>query len=139
MRAKWQDGKKQRLEECLPDFVGNLSRVALAFKLRRRAEEERAQGAREAELRRREEAKLRAEQEERRRQEARRGECLEAEVSRWRRAGDIRDYVQAAIHTLGGGDLESISDAAIREHLRWALAYAESLDPLGRAEEPPGP
>ncbi|MHB1344027.1 MAG: hypothetical protein ACYCX3_06675 [Thermoleophilia bacterium] len=130
VRSKWQDGKKQRLEECLPDFIGNLSRVALAFKLRRRAEEEGARAAREAELRRWEEAKLREEQEERRREEARRGERLEAEVSRWRRAQDIREYVQAALHSLGAADLESVSDEEKREHLHWALAYAESLDPL---------
>ena len=51
VRSKWQDGKRQRLEDLLDDFVGNLSRVALAFKLKRQAEEERAVAAREAERR----------------------------------------------------------------------------------------
>ncbi len=138
VRSKWQDGKRQRLEDCLPDFIGNLSRVALAFKLRRQAEEERARAAREAEIRRWEEDRLREEQEERRRQEGRRAECLEAEVSRWRRAQDIRDYVQAAILALGAADLEGISDEAQREHLRWAMAYAEKLDPLRPAGDPRG-
>lgn len=137
VRSKWQDGKRQRREDCLPDFIANLSRVALAFKLRRQAEEERARAAREAELRRWEEARLRAEQEERRSEEARRGERLEGVVSRWRRAKDIREYVQAAIHALGEADLESVPDETQREHLRWALAYADKLDPLSQENEPP--
>lgn len=130
VRSKWQDGKRQHLEDCLGDFVGNLSRVSLAFKLRRKAEEERARAAREAERRRLEESIRRQEAEERRRQEQRRGEQLEAEVQQWRRAQDIRDYVQAALKMLERTDPNNESSQVLRERLRWALEYADTLDPL---------
>ena len=51
-----------------------------------------------------EESIRRQEEEERRREEERRGEELEAEVARWRRAQDIRSYVEAALEMLGDAD-----------------------------------
>lgn len=130
VRSKWQDGKQQRVENCLAEFIANLSRASLAFKLKRQAEEERAQAAREAERRRWEEEKRRNEEEERQRQEKRRRDEFEAEVARWRRARDIRDYVQAALEALGEEDPSCASDKAQRERLRWALEYSDKLDPL---------
>jgi hypothetical protein len=137
VRSKWQDGKRQRLEDCLEDFVGHLSRVALAFKLQRRAAEERTIAAREAERRRLEESIRRHEAEERRQEEEGRGKQLEAEVALWRRAQDIRGYVQAAREMLGEADLGSEADQTARERLRWALEYADRIDPLHRGGKRP--
>jgi len=135
VRSRWQDGKRQRLEDLLDDFVGNLSRVALAFKLRRQAEEERAAAAREAERRRLEESLRRREEEERRQEEERRGKELEHEVTRWRRAEDIRSYVQAALDTLGDAEPANEADRLARERLLWALEYADRIDPLRGSSE----
>jgi len=130
VRTKWQETKQQRLEEMLPEFVACLSTAALSFKLERKAEEQRAAEAREAEIRRYEERRRRWEEEERRREEAKRKEALEAEVALWRRAQDIRDYVRTALASLGDGDAMTDDGQSLRERLRWALEYADRIDPL---------
>lgn len=114
----------------LGESVANLRRVAHAFKLKRQAEEERAWAARQAELRRMEEAKLRHEQEERQRQEKRRRDEFDTEVARWRHAHDVRAYVAAALAKLEAEPLEGEAGQKVRERLRWALAYADMVDPL---------
>ena len=137
VRAKWQDGKRQRLEQCLGSFVAHLSTVALAFKLKRDADAQRAIAAREAELRRLEESRLRYQAEERRRQEEKREQQLEAEVALWRRAEDIRAYVQATLKILGDGDAVTADDKSARERMKWALEYADRIDPLPQEEARP--
>jgi hypothetical protein len=135
VRSKWQDGKRQRLEDCLGAFIANLSTVALAFKLKREDDEQRTIAAREAELRQLEEARLRQEAEERRRQEERREQKLEAEVALWRRARDIRAYVQATLEMIGDGDAGGEDDQTVCERLLWALDFADRIDPLHRGED----
>lgn len=130
VRTKWQETKHERLEELLPEFAAYLSTAALSFKLERKAEEQRAAEAREAEIRRYEEQKRRWAEEDRRREEEKRGQALEAEVARWRRAEDIRDYVRAALAALEEQDPPPVDKQAERDRLRWALEYADRIDPL---------
>lgn len=131
-RGKWQETKQQRLEEMLPEFVAYLTTAALSFKLERKAEEQRAAEAREAEIRLYEEQKRRWEEEDRRREEEKREQALEAEVARWRRAEDIRDYVRAALAAFEERDPPPVDRQADQDRLRWALEYADRIDPLHR-------
>ena len=132
IRTKWQDGKRQRLEQMLEEFVQNLTTIALAFKLKREDDERRAVAAREAERRRREEELRQYEQAKRQREEKKNAEELEAEVARWKRAQDIRDYVQAASKSLRREHTASSDEQQARDRLRWALEYADMIDPLCR-------
>jgi len=56
-------------------------------------------------------------------------------VARWRRAQDIRSYVQAALETLKDADPTNETDRVARERLRWALEYADRIDPLHPNDE----
>ena len=135
VRTKWQETKQQRLEELLPEFVAYLTTAALSFKLERKAEEQRAAEAREAEIRRYEEQKRRWEEEDRRREEEKQEQALEAEVARWRRAEDIRDYVRAALAALAALEKRNpppVDRQPERDRLRWALEYADRIDPINR-------
>lgn len=135
VRTKWQDGKRQRLENCLGAFVAHLSTVALAFKLKREDDARRAIEAREAAQHRHEEEMRRLEEAERQRQEERREQQLKAEVARWRRAEDIRAYVMATLKSLGDGDAVIADGQSVRERMRWALDYADRIDPLRGNED----
>jgi hypothetical protein len=130
IRSKWQDGKRQRLEDCLETFIANLSTVALAFRLKREEDERRAAEAREAARVRHEEEARRLEEGERRRQEELREKALEAEVAQWRRAEDIRSYVTATLESLGEEDAATDDGESVRKRMQWALDYADRIDPL---------
>jgi len=110
-RASWNDGKKQRVEDCLTDFVAYLPLVAEKLKKCREACELRAAVERER-------ARIREEAEEYWQEEERRRKELLVRLERWRLARDIRDYV-SDLRVCGPVD----------EDLRWALAYADSVDP----------
>jgi hypothetical protein len=136
IRTKWQDGKRQRLEQMLESFVENLSTVALAFKIKRDDDEQRAVEAREAERRRCEEELRRYEEAARQREEKKKVEELEAEVARWKRAQDIRDYVEAAKRSLEAEGVAAEDAERTRDRLRWALKYADQIDPLRQPGHP---
>ena len=135
VRSRWQDGKRQRLEQCLGAFVAHLSTVSLAFKLKREDDARRAIEAREAARVRYEEELRRLEEEERQRQEEHREKQLEAEVALWRRAEDIRAYVEATLTMLGKVDDVTEDGQSVRKRMGWALDYADRIDPLHRRED----
>jgi len=135
VRSRWQDGKRQRLEDCLGAFIAHLSTVALAFKLKREDDERRAIEAREAALRRHEEEMRRLDEAERQRQEELREKRLETEVALWRRAEDIRAYAKATLESLGDGDAITENGKSIRESMQWALDYADRIDPLNKTDD----
>jgi hypothetical protein len=138
LHTSWKDGKRQRLEECLEEFVAYLSTVALAFKLKREEEARQAQAAHEKAVRDYEEYMRRFEEEKRQRQEEERGKKLEARVARWRRAQDIRDYIKVASRRLDSEDPISEDVQRQRNELAWALRWADRIDPLvPRPDEPP--
>jgi hypothetical protein len=57
-------------------------------------------------------------------------ERLTAEVAEWRKARDLRDYARQAMADLGDGDIQTADGGSLREELRWALEYADKIDPL---------
>jgi hypothetical protein len=87
-RRTWTDGKKQRLEGCLNDFIIVLLKTSDAIKQQRR---EREKARHKYEILQRERAeKLRMIQE-----EEKRISRLEAEVTNWHLSQRIRRYVEA--------------------------------------------
>ena len=92
--------------------------------------------AREEERRRKEfeetQKRWRLEEEERRckEQEAACGKHIQQELASWRMARDVRAYV-AKIHALvKDADLKITEGAGAAQELKWALAYADQIDPL---------
>jgi len=57
-------------------------------------------------------------------------ERLQAEVSAWQRARDLRAYAGEALAALGDGDATTTEGGSLRDELLWALAYADRIDPL---------
>ena len=125
-RTTCKDAKKLPLEQQLDEFVAYLSTIALASKLKREDDERYRLAAVEAQRRHLEE--------ERRRKDAERLKELEGEVARWRRAQDIRAYVEAATHLLEDSP-DSDKLQRRRAGLALLLKHAKRIDPL----EPPDP
>jgi hypothetical protein len=86
LRRTWNDGKKQRVEDCLGAFISYLPVIA-EQKRQDRLEAERQRQIELEEEKRRADARARREEEERRRKE------LSELLGRWRLAGDIRAFV----------------------------------------------
>jgi hypothetical protein len=122
MRQSWADGKAQRVEDCLGEFIVGLVKAAEVIKARRLEREARARQQRAAEERR--EAALRRQAEEEARIRA-----LDHAVAAWSRARTIREYV-AAFRAAGGQGVETDASTAIAEWLAWAEAFGDRLDPL---------
>jgi len=123
------DGKRQRIEECLNEFVVKLEAEAV----RRKREAERLERERLAceERRRRREAF-----EERKRGELERLEALEKEAHEWRRAQEIRAYVAAVEATLESEPLDHERTKEIREWIAWSRHKADWIDPIVAAPCP---
>jgi hypothetical protein len=128
VRTAWKDGKRQSLEQQLDGFVGYLSTVALAFKLKREDDERRRVEALQAQRRRHDEELRRWDEEERARKVAERLKELEADVAHWRRAQDIRAYVEAARQLLEGRP--DTEETRRRAELEWLAEQADRIDPL---------
>ena len=123
------DGKHQRVEQCLNEFVVKLEAEAV----RRKRELEH----REREHRRWEEqARLRREREEKRQKETERLKALEEETRNWKRAEDIRAYV-AAIEAKTVREAGTIDgDSELGQWIVWARHKADWLDPIVNAKCP---
>jgi len=122
-QSSWSDGKKQRIEDCLNDFIVGLTRASVASR------------ARDLEWKRREEERLeqirrQAEEEKRREEEKKRVQDLISEAQSWKQSQLIREYIEAvrakAIEKTGEVPLGSELDRWIS----WANQLAERLDPL---------
>lgn len=122
-RKNWSDGSRQRVEDCLNDFIAVLIEEA-AIKRAERAEQERRKRLEEEERRRREEAERRQEEEEARIQ------ALIKEAEAWERSRQIRAYINAVKE----GVIEKYGQIApgskIEQWLTWAQQQADRFDPL---------
>jgi hypothetical protein len=122
-RVSWTDGKRQRIEDHLNDFMATL-RNAAAEQLRREKEWE------EAERRRKEEERLAEERRKRRLAEQRKLWALLVESVSWQQSQQIRSYVEAIkrrIQEIGGS---AEQDQDLKDWIEWACRQADSLDPL---------
>lgn len=123
------DGKHQRIEQCLNEFVVKLETEAVR---RKRELEHRERQHRLWE----EQERRRHEREERQRKEMERLKALEEEAREWKRAEEIRTYVAAveARTKREGGDIDP--DSELGQWLAWARHKADWIDPLINAKCP---
>ena len=105
-RSTWADGERQRLDKCLVAFV--LAAEACAAERRASSEEEERS------------RRLRAEERRSQEEENERLGLLLREFEHWSKAERLREFTRAA-HAAN-----AIGDA----WFRWAMQYADSLDPL---------
>lgn len=122
-RCTWKDGKHQRIENCLNDFIAELFATADAMK-RHREEAERRRREWEDEARRRQEVARREAE------DARNAKELNEIIGRWRLARDIRLYVSEINAMVSASGREVPCDSKLRTSLAWASAYAERVDPV---------
>jgi hypothetical protein len=123
------DGKRQRVEQCLNEFVVKLEAEAVHRK--REAERQEREKRRWEEQERRRRAR-----EEKREKEIEQLKALEEEAGNWKRAEEIRAYVAAAEakKTREGGTIDS--DSEFGQWIAWARHKADWIDPLVRAKCP---
>jgi len=122
-RRTWNDGSRQRLEDC----IDSITRILLATGERLRA----ARLRREAEEQiRKIESHYAAESERRARDERERIEALNRDVDNWHRSETIRAYLAAFRSCMEkwSGPIQPKSD--VGRWLAWAEIYADRLDPL---------
>ena len=129
IRRNWSDGKRQRLEDVLGEFVVGLSPAASRLRELHVEDARRQRAHLEAELRRAEEA-------ERRRLEEARIARLIGEAAAWSRAAELRAYALAGLRLLDEHGGEGEADEARRVDLEWLVGYADRVDPLMRELDP---
>jgi hypothetical protein len=117
------DGKHQRVEQFLNEFVVKIEAEAV----RRKRHEEHLERQR---LLWEEQARRRREREEKQRKEMERLEALEEEAHNWKRAEDIRAYVAAveAKEARDDGSIELASE--LGQWIAWARHKADWIDPI---------
>lgn len=120
-RKSWADGKKQRVEDCLNDFVVGLRAVAEA---KRRADIERRERAARREEERRIKEAIRAREE----AERRRWDDLRRRAAAWEEHRRIVRYIRALRRRLEHAPDEL--KAAARPWLEWAEARIGDSDPF---------
>lgn len=123
VRTAWRDGKRQRIEGCLNDFISSLHVVADAIRAHR-AEQERRHRQYEEEAKRRRDEQLRAEE------EARRAKELQEVIRDWRFAKEVRAYVEEARGMVADAGLRMDDDGPFGRWLKFAIEHAEKVDPL---------
>ncbi len=127
IRRTWSDAKKQRVEDCLNDFIASVIKTAAALRQRRKEQEEAARQREIEKVREAEERKARQARERELEEERRRLAELEAEADAWNRARRIRAYVDAVIAAKGAG----AEGSELAEWVAWARRKADEIDPLG--------
>jgi hypothetical protein len=123
VQTSWRDGKRQRVEGCLNDFVASLYVVADAIKTHRIEQEWRRKEAEE-------EQKRRWEEQRRQEDEAKRAKELEEVIGQWRFAQDVRAYVAEARKMVADAELTINADSPFDKWLEFSASYAEKVDPL---------
>ena len=122
-RRSWNDGSRQRLENCVDSMTESLLVTGERLRderLRREAEEQI----------RKVESRYHAENERRARDERERIEALNRDVDNWYRSERIRAYLAAFRSCMEkwSGPIQPKSD--VGRWLAWAETYADRLDPL---------
>jgi hypothetical protein len=120
-RARWSDGKVQRLETLIGDFVAGLMRTAVAI---RRQEDERKQREDERERRVREAEQLRKDIQE----EEKKVEQLNQWVESWERAQRLRSFI--AVYAEKSISWSAAKQAQYKAWIEWATKQADRLDPF---------
>ena len=113
-------------EQIVKTFEGAAPKITKLLEERAREEERRRKEFDEQEKRwRREEAERRRKEE-----EAARVKRIQEEIASWRMARDVRTYVSEIHALVKDADLRITEGADADQELKWALAYADRIDPL---------
>ena len=122
-RRRWRDGKKQRVELCLAEFLQTVLRIAVEVAEDRRQREEEWRKRQEWEKQRTD--KLREIE-----QETANVSSLMREADQWKRSQDLREFIATTerVAIKQQGQLEP--DGKTAKWLTWATAQADRLDPF---------
>ena len=123
------DGKHQRVEQFLNEFVVKIEAEAV----RRKRHEEHLERQRRLWE---EQARRRREREEKQRKEMERLRALEEEVNSWKRAEDIRAYVAAVEASVRREDGNIEVGSKLGQWIAWARHKADWIDPILNVECP---
>ena len=123
-RRSWTDGKVQRVEHCLNDFIVALMRTSESIKEWRRRHAER-------ERRRELERERRLEKQRIQELRKRRMETIREHIEAWRLSHDIRRYSRAYRRAMSGVQNVPSGPAFTSDQwLTWMLDYADDIDPF---------
>ncbi len=128
VRKNWADTDKRRVDDCLNAFVRGLTTIASAIKEERIENERRTKEQEESQR----EWKLECEQKER---DERWRKRAEEELSRWRLARDLREYLTETHRIIEAGKCSVIPGGGLDEWLQWCDDYARRIDPLAQLRE----
>jgi len=127
VRRMWSDAKKQRLEDCLGDFILNLGIVAKALKLDRE-ECQRREREREEERRREEEQRVQREE------YLRKVEVMKAFNKEWEQSLSLARFAQAFVSALEAPEVPQQTRTALAPIAAWVGHYAGAVNPFTRLE-----
>jgi hypothetical protein len=122
-RTTWSDGKKQRIEDCLNDFIVGLIKASVV-KRARNLEWERKENERIELARKRVEEEIRAQEEQAR------VHSLLTKTQNWKIGQQIRDYIGAVREAVIKKQGHIVPGSDIDQWLIWALQQADRFDPL---------
>jgi hypothetical protein len=123
VRGTWSDGKCQRLEKCIGDFIVGLRIAAAALKKNRQEIEER-------ERRWEEERKQQEEQRRRAAEHKRKAEFVTELMRNWEQAHKVRTFAKALAESSSKLELSDEQKSDIQQVVHWTTEYAELIDPL---------
>jgi hypothetical protein len=123
VRGTWSDGKCQRLEKCIGDFIVGLRIAAAAIKKNRQEIEAR-------ERRWEEERKQQEEQRRRAAEHKRKAEFVTELMRNWEEAQKVRTFAKALAESSSKLELSDEQKSDIQQVVHWTTEYAELIDPL---------
>jgi hypothetical protein len=123
VRGTWSDGKCQRLEKCIGDFIIGLRVAAAAIKKNRQETEER-------ERRWEEERKQKEEQRRKAAEHKRKAEFVTELMRNWEEAENVRMFVKALAECASKLELSAEEKGDIQQVVDWTTKYSDFLDPL---------
>jgi hypothetical protein len=122
IRGKWADGKNQKLETILPEFVVSLRLVSDELKKRRLKDEE-------TKRRRAKEARMQEEYDARIKKEEERCAALFSQIRGWRRATEIRTLMDD-LNRRTALEPGVYDQKAVFRWSEWACKIASDFDPF---------
>ncbi len=123
IRRTWADGKYQRVENCIGDFIIGLRVAAAAIKKNRQETEERERRWAEEQKRKEEERQKAAEQK-------RKAELIAELAGNWEEVARLRQFAKAIGEKMTQSNFSDAQKTDIQQVVEWTMEYADLLDPL---------
>jgi len=123
IQKQWRDGKEQRIEDCLNNFIIGVIRAAVELKQRQLEWQKRTQE--QIELGNAKFEKMRQIEEEKRRIEQ-----LDKQIDAWNKSERIRQFIEVVKKLTIEKKGSILPGSDIDKWILWATAVADSVDPL---------